>query len=134
MLRSALVGIFAAAFCLDLAGRLAHCKYQLNDLVQTATERALGVACTQERHIYANVMQPSCADYEAQLEVLWQFSYFVRCVLNSYDIFKTWWFFVTIVALSAYAVRAYFAKPPDAFTVYQLPHHRGFSLLPQIKK
>lgn len=134
MLRHLLVGIFGAAFLLDFAGRVVHCKYQLDELVQTATERASGVACTYERHIYATIMNPSCTDYEAQLQWLWQFSFSSRCLLNSYDIFKTWWFFLTALLLLLYGVRAYFAKPPPTYTVYQLPSTRGFSLLPQIKK
>lgn len=131
MLRHALVGIFATAFFLDLAGRVVRCKYHLDEIVHVAAERASGVACTYERHIYAPILNPSCADYEAQLEYLWQFSYASRCLLNSYDIFKTWWFFLTVLLLLLYALRAHFGKPPSTYNVYQLPNTRGFSLLPQ---
>lgn len=138
MLHYALAFCIVALFAVDFISRLVKCNYHLNAITRIASERANGAACTDERHLYIGAMSPSCADYEAQLQPAWQISYQTQCILNSYDVFRTWWFYFTVLAVLAYLARLYFSKPappptPD-FHFYRLPQQRGFSLMPPNKR
>ena len=138
MLHLALSFCVVALFIIDLISRFVKCNYQPEGLTRIADERAHGAACTDERHLYVGAMSPSCADYEAQLQLAWQISYQSQCILNSYDVFRTWWFYFTVLAVLGYTARLYLtsASPPPApiYHGYALPHGRGFSLLPPSKE
>lgn len=139
MLHLALSFCVVALFSIDFVSRFVKCSYQLEGITRIAYERANGAACNGERHLYIGAMSPSCADYETQLQSAWQISYQTQCILNSYDVFRTWWFYFTIVAALGYTARLYFTRvqpevPAPIFHGYTLPHGRGFSLLPPSKR
>lgn len=136
MLHYAVGACIVVLFGADFISRLGTCQYHLSAITRVAYERANGIACTQERSLYIGAMSPSCADYEAQLESSWQLSYQLRCILNSYDVLHTWWFYFTVLALMAYAIRLAIAKPEPVVTylAYQPPNQRGLSLMPSKHK
>jgi hypothetical protein len=131
------LSLAAILFAADLLPRVVQCKYQLEAITRVAYERANGVACTHERSLYSAIMSPSCADYEAQLEYIWQLSYHTQCTLNSYHFLRSWWFFATLLGLLIYATQLYFNKkvpPGPVYNVLQLPERRGLSIMPQLKE